>query len=113
MTRRSSTPLLAGLEPPVPPRDLRDTVLRAARQALVLESRPDAWTLLLRSPAARIAWGTAVLALAAAHALLPAGPRPPAQGAARLVPFPADPEVAAIERLPRIDERLLPSLKGA
>ena len=109
---------LAGLEPPAPPQGLREAALSAARQALVLESRPDVWTLLFRNPALRLAWGTAVLALATAHLLLPATARIPARGDSgdsgdSVAPSPVDPDLAAIEHLPRIDEHLLPSLKGA
>jgi len=64
-------PLLGGFEPPHPPPGLREAALRAGRRGMQSPASPDVWSRLLRSPAARFAWGTAVLLLAFAHARVP------------------------------------------
>jgi len=64
-------PLLDGFEPPHPPPGLREAALRAGRRGLRSPASPDAWSRLWLSPAARLAWGAAVLLLAFAHARVP------------------------------------------
>lgn len=107
----SDDPLLRGLEPPAVPARLREDALAAARAAFAATPRPDAWTRLFASPAARLAWAASVAALAAAHVLLPRTGQPPAPATSVTVTRP-DPELASITRLPRIDEHALPAREG-
>ena len=89
-----------GLEPPLPPPELRDRALAAAAAAFEAPPAIDAWTRALRSPALRLAWAASVALLAAAHALIPARR-----------PSGADPdprEIRQLAHLPRIDARSLP-----
>jgi hypothetical protein len=104
----NDTPL-HGFHPPDPPPGLREAALRAARTRFVESSAPDVWTRLFRSRAARLAWATSVLLLAAAHLTFPRsrGQQLPS------VTLPClDPEVGTIARLPLIDERTLTARSG-
>ncbi len=107
----SDDPLLRDLAPPDVPRGLREDALAAARTAFASPPRPDPWTRLLASRAARLAWAASVATLAVANAILPRivrhGEAPIASTAAR-----PDPELASIARLPRNDEHTLPALEG-
>lgn len=107
----SDDPLLRGLEPPAVPASLREDSLGTARAALAATPRPNVWSRLLASPAARLAWAASVAALAAANVLLPRDGRPEGPAAAAKVTRP-DPELASIARLPRIDEHALPAPEG-
>lgn len=101
---------IRGFTPPAVPVDLREKALAAARAALTASPRPDVWAHLAASPAARLAWAASLAILAAAHALLPRrGPETPPASVTVTRP---DPELAAISRLPRIDEKTLPSSEG-
>lgn len=104
----SDDPVLRAFQSPAVPDGLREKALASARDALAAPARADAWTRLLASRAARLAWAASVAILAAAHVLLPRGDRP----AASATLTPPDPELAAISRLPRIDARALPALEG-
>jgi hypothetical protein len=98
------------LDLPAPPPGLREAALRAGRQAFGSASRLDAWSRLLASVPARVAWAASVALLLAAHAFLPASTSPPrgaAPGASRL-----EPEVSAVARLPRIEDRALAARTG-
>ncbi len=107
----SDDPVLRGFTPPAVPDGLREDVLAAARRAFVAApARADVWTLLVASRAARLAWAASVALLAAANVLVPrSAPSAPAASAA---PGKSDAELAAITRLPRIDEHSLPALEG-
>jgi len=65
MTER---PLLDGLEPPNPPPGLREAALAAGRRGMRSAPSRDPWRRIWQSPAARLAWGAAVLLLVFAHA---------------------------------------------
>ena len=106
-----SDDLFHGLEPPVPPATLRADALAAAAAALAAPPRPDVWARLLASRTARVAWAASVAALAAANVLL-SRRTPPPLPAASAAPGRPDAELAAIARLPRLDEKKLPSLEG-
>jgi hypothetical protein len=101
--------LFSGLEPPPPPSGLREAALRAGRAAFDGQPRADLWVRLAASPVARLAWAASVVLLAAANALLPAAPSPEVPTPVVLRP---EPEIAAIARLPRIDERALSARQG-
>jgi hypothetical protein len=60
---------------------------------------------------ARLAWAASVAVLAAANIFLSRNP-PPEASAASTAPGKPDAELAAISRLPRLDERTLPSPEG-
>lgn len=107
----SDDPLLRDFEPPAVPARLREDAIAAARAALAAPPNQDPWARLLASPVARLAWAASVAALAAAHVLLPRNARPPAPYATLSAEAP-DPEIASIARLPRIDERALPTPEG-
>jgi hypothetical protein len=107
----SDDPLFRGLELPAPPVQLREDALAAARAALAAPPRADVWARLLASRAARVAWAASVAVLAAANVLLPRTRDVRASHAAAAPPRP-DPEIAAITRLPRIDEHALPTPEG-
>lgn len=104
-------PLPGGLELPPVPAGLREAALGAARAALAAPPRADLWARLIASRAARLAWAASVAVLAAANVLIPRNTRPPAP-AASTAPGQPDAELAAITRLPRIDEKTLPSPEG-
>ncbi|MHB1046235.1 MAG: hypothetical protein ACYC4P_09490 [Thermoanaerobaculia bacterium] len=97
----SSNDPFEGLVPPIAPPGLREDALRAGRIAVAETGAPspDVWTLLLRSRALRAAWWTVVVALAAAHAFLPA--TRPAPVSAQ--PLPA--EVASAAHVAMTDDR--------
>ena len=104
-------PALRGFTLPAVPGDLSEKALAPARAALTASPRPDVWARLAASPAARLAWAASIAILAAAHVLFPRGaqPEPPS---ASVTLTRQDPELAAISRLPRIDEHSLPALEG-
>jgi hypothetical protein len=104
-------PVLRGFNPPAVPDGLREAALAAAREAFAAPVRPDVWTRLLASPAARLAWAASIAILATAHVRIPRGGQPEAPTAPATLTRP-DPELAAISRLPRIDEHALPALEG-
>lgn len=103
-------PFLRGFTPPAVPGGLREKALAAARTALTASPRPDVWARLASSRAARLAWAASIAILAAAHALLPRRGQPEAPPAVAVAR--PDAELAAIVRLPRIDEKTLPSPEG-
>ncbi len=107
----SDDPVLRDFAPPAAPGGLREEALAAARAALAASPRSDAWARLAASRAARLAWAASVAALAAANVLLPRSTPSPAPSATA-TPARPEPELAAIARLPRIDERALPALEG-
>ena len=65
--------VLAGLEPPPPPRELRARVLAAARHVAFEEPEPDLWTRVWNSRGLRLAWAAAVASLVAGHLLVGPG----------------------------------------
>lgn len=91
-------PLLDGFEPPHPPSGLREAALRAGRRGMQSPASPDVWSRLLRSPAARFAWGAAVLLLALAHA------RVPREGRSDVAASVLEPELDEVAQLSRIAE---------
>ncbi len=98
--------LLASVEPSRPPHPLRERVLERAGEALDRPLVRDAWTRIYSSRPLRAAWAATVLALLAAHLLLPRGARPSAgerlaASSSRLVP-----EVRDVVSVPRLDEAL-------
>lgn len=104
--------LLAGLGPPEPPRGLQEKTLRGAREALAREVGRDLWTRMWENRALRISWAAVVVVLAICHVGitgLRSGQPPAAQRAARS-PRGADGEVAAIGRLPQLNEGARPLL---
>ncbi len=104
-------PVLRGFTPPPVPEGLREQTLSSARAAFAEPARPDIWARLLASRAARLAWAASVAALAAANLLVSRqvpGPAPAASAA----PGRPDADLAAIARLPNVDEKTLPSLEG-
>lgn len=107
----NDVPALRGLTPPAVPDGLREAALAGARAAIAAPARPDVWTRLLASPAARLAWAASVAVLAAANVLLPRSPDDRASGPS-LAPERPKPELAAVTSLPRLDERALPTLEG-
>jgi hypothetical protein len=103
-------PILRGVTPPAVPDGLKEKALAAARASLASSPRPDVWARLAASRAARLAWAASIAILAAAHALLPRRGQPEVLPSAAITR--PDPEVAAISRLPRIDDHSLPTLEG-
>jgi len=101
---------IRGFTPPAVPGDLREKALAAARAALTASPRPDVWARLAASRAARLAWAASVTILAAANVLVPRSAPPAPSAPATLAR--QEPELAAIARLPRIDENSLPPLEG-
>ena len=104
-------PVLRGFTSPAVPNGLREAALAAAREAFAAPVRPDVWTRLLATPAARLAWAASVAVLAAANVLLPQSRGDRTSGASSATARP-DPELAAVTRLPRLDEHSLPTLEG-
>ena len=96
----NSDDLFRGLEPPPPPPGLREAALRAGRKAMAETAAPDVWELLFRSGFVRGAWVLSVIALAAAHVLVPGravGPSP--APSARL-----EPEIAGLAQASGLDD---------
>lgn len=62
--------LLADLDPPSPPPDLRDRVLTAMRRSGPRETEIDLWTRLWSSRTLRLAWVATVAGLLAGHIVL-------------------------------------------
>ncbi len=97
--------LLNGMEPPVPPPELRELALRPAVQALQRPAVPDLWTRLWQSRPLRLAWAGCTTLLLLGHlvvTLLQAKPitsQPPGRLFAH---SPSDPELAEIVELPRL-----------
>lgn len=99
-------PRLEGLTPPTPPPELRARVLAGACRKLA-EERPHApFTRFWESRSLRIAWGLSMAVLVVAHAAIT--PRPLRMLTRKRPAIPAaqagDRELAALFRLPRIDE---------
>ncbi len=105
--------LLEGLERPAPPPELEARTLATASRALGEPALPDLWERLWSSHALRLAWATAVLALAAGHVALSAyqaaAARPTTSASRPEVP----PEVARIAALPPINLSTVPGEPGA
>ena len=103
--------LFEGLEPPAPPSELREKILRRSMEVLDLEERSDVWSLIWASPVARAAWVACFSFLVVGHALLSL--RPPApdrivKEGSRPGPDKTDWEISQIASLPRIRTDLLP-----
>lgn len=107
----NNDPILRGFTPPAVPGGLREKALAAARASLTSSPQPDVWTRLAASRVARLAWAASVAALAAANVLLPGSHVDRASGVSS-PPARPDPELAAVTRLPRLDEHSLPTIEG-
>lgn len=90
--------LFEGLESPAPPPGLREAALRAGRAALTTAAAPDRWTVLLNNRGLRVAWLTAVLLLAFAHA------RVPREGRAVVTAAGVELELTEVAQLSRLAE---------
>jgi len=66
-------PMSGGLGPPVPPPELRDRALQAARAAMTANGRTDIWLRLWRSRPIRLVWASSVAALLFGHIVIGAG----------------------------------------
>jgi hypothetical protein len=102
--------LLSGLVPPELPHELQERVLRGARRALAHEAGRDVWTRIWESRPLRVAWALSVVVLAVCHfgiTELRSGPASAARQAAQSGRA-GNGEVAAIGRLPRLDENARP-----
>jgi hypothetical protein len=99
-----------GLSVPEPPEDLRDQVLRRAKQALDKGPRHDLWARIWESRQARLAWAVSVLALAVGHITIPVGDAGPAMEPSTLARTGSDysEELADISNLPRLSLDALP-----
>jgi hypothetical protein len=62
--------LLEGLEPSLPPPDLRPKVLAAARVRMAAEPVIDVWSVIWENRGVRLAWAGAVALLLAGHVFL-------------------------------------------
>mgnify|MGYP001816489070 CR=1 FL=1 len=65
--------LLAGLQPPTPPQELRSSVLATARQRMGTETALDVWSRLWNHNGLRLAWAASVVLLLAGHVLVNTG----------------------------------------
>ena len=74
-SNRNAAPpeILAGLEPPPPPTELKGEALAAARLAWTKEPGSDLWTRLWYHRGLRAAWVGAAALLLAGHILVPSG----------------------------------------
>ena len=109
LKNRTCERLFRGLEPPPPPDELRDRALRAARNASIADhgEKPGIWSRVWTHRGLRMAWATAVLALAIAHVAISVRPssqhrrdnRQPAFLVAAVV---TDRELADVVQLSRI-----------
>jgi len=66
-------PMSEGLGPPVPPLELRDRTLQAARAAMTSDGGDDIWLRLWRSRPIRVAWATSVATLLFGHIVISSG----------------------------------------
>jgi len=96
--------LFPGLRVPEPPEDLRRQVLSRAKQTLETGPRRDFWERIWESRQARLAWGTAVLALTVCHFVFPLGDAGPEREPSTLARTDSDyhEELADIANLPRL-----------
>jgi hypothetical protein len=105
-----SEDLFPGLKVPGPPEDLRERALSRARQALGSTPRQDRWSHLWESRAARLAWGTSIVALVVGHLAVPLGDSGTVTEASKLARAESagQEELADIVNLPRLsfDARL-------
>jgi len=106
--------LLERFETPDPPAGLRARSLAAARLAMAQPApRPDRWTRLWQSRAARLAWAAAVVVLVLGHVALSMPPHPttvrPGTSLLLAGSIP-DLELAATVTLPRLRSNRLPQL---
>jgi hypothetical protein len=69
MTHDDRNPL-SGMRSPVPPEELRETVLSAAREALAAEAKRTIWDRIWESRALRLAWTGTTAALVLGHVLV-------------------------------------------
>jgi hypothetical protein len=102
--------LLAGLGPPEPPRGLQEKTLRGAREALAREAGRDLWTRIWESRALRVAWAVSAGMLVICHVgitELRSG-RTTTAGQTTRAAREGNGEVAAIGRLPRLNEGARP-----
>jgi hypothetical protein len=111
---RTVEKLLFTLQPPEPPRDLREKVLRGAREALAREAARDAWTRIWESRPLRVAWGLSVVVLVICNVGIGElrSPRRAAEGPAARSARDGNGEVA-LGRLPRLDENARPLIGAA
>jgi hypothetical protein len=107
---RSVEKLLATLQPPGPPAGLQERVLSGARDALTREAGRDAWTRIWESRPLRIAWVSAVVVLVVFNiGITELRSRRSSDGTqAARAERRANGELAAIGRLPRLDESARP-----
>jgi len=94
-----------GLRSTVPPGELRETVLSAAREALAAETRPTVWDRIWESRTLRLAWTGATAALVLGHVVVTVQPvRPTAAptGESAAARQDAD-ELHEIVELPRVE----------
>jgi hypothetical protein len=107
--------LLATLEPPRPPEELRARVLSRARAALAAPAPRGLCTRLFESRPLRLGWGAAVALLVAGHVVVSIARRPESiarSAGPRALPPRGDGDLASVVRLPRIDGGARP-LAGA
>lgn len=69
MTHDERSPL-SGMRSPGPPEELRDTVLSAAREALVADARRTVWDRIWESRLLRLVWVGATAGLVLGHVLV-------------------------------------------
>jgi len=107
---RSVEKLLATLQPPEPPRGLPERVLRGAREAFVREAVRDIWTRIWESRPLRVAWAVLAGVLVICHISITElrSTRTPARGQTAGAEREGNGELAAIGRLPRLDEGARP-----
>lgn len=107
---RSVERLLATLQPPEPPRGLQEKALRGAREALAREAGRDIWTRIWESRPLRLAWAVSVVVLVICHAGITGvrSARTPAVGQTTGAAREGNGELAAIGRLPRLNEGARP-----
>lgn len=104
--------MLARLTPPEPPRGLEEKTLRGARQALAREAGRDLWTRIWESRPLRVAWAVSAGVLVICHIGITEvrSARTPAAGQTARAVREGNGELAAIGRLPRLDEHARPLL---
>jgi hypothetical protein len=102
--------LLAGLGPPQLPRGLQEKTLRGAREALARAAGPDSWTRIWESRPLRVAWAVSAGMLVICHIGITGlrSARTPPAGQTAQAAREGNGELAAIGRLPRVDDGARP-----
>jgi hypothetical protein len=102
--------LMNGLEPPLPPPELRSKALAAAREKMAAESDQDVWSRIWNHRGLRLTWAATIVVLLAGHVLAtysPVGRLGPVDPAL-MADYRVDEDIVDLLRPIRISESVQP-----